>query len=92
METKKTEEKAKSLYRNGIRVSVKTASQSGLLGTVRFYGPMSASTGNWVGVELDAPLGKGNGTQNGVKYFGPNCDIPESVWAAENSGDLNQPI
>ena len=66
---KKTEEKSKSLYKSGMRATVKTAQHNALLATIRFYGPISGSTGNWVGVELDAPLGKGTGTQNGVKYF-----------------------
>jgi dynactin 1 len=69
MDPKKPEEKSKLLFKPGTRVSVKTAQQSGLLGTVRYYGTISGSTGSWVGVELESPLGKCNGTQNGVKYF-----------------------
>lgn len=69
MDPKKVEDKSKSLFKTGTRVSVKTANQSGLMGTVRFYGTMTGSTGNWVGVELDSALGKCNGSQGGVKYF-----------------------
>lgn len=69
MDPKKVEDKSKSLFKTGSRVSVKTAQQSGLLGTIRFYGTMTGSTGNWVGVELESALGKCNGTQGGVKYF-----------------------
>ena len=69
MDPKKGEDKAKSLFSDGTKVSVKTANQSGLLGTVRYYGTMTGSTGNWVGVELDSALGKCNGSQGGKSYF-----------------------
>jgi predicted nucleic acid-binding Zn-ribbon protein len=69
MEPKKSEDKAKSLFSEGTRVSVKTANQSGLLGSIRYYGPMTGSTGSWVGVELDSALGKCNGSQGGKTYF-----------------------
>ena len=38
-------------------------------GLVRFYGVTSFSSGKWVGVELSEPLGKNDGTVQGVKYF-----------------------
>ena len=38
-------------------------------GLVRFYGPTSFSSGKWVGVELSEPVGKNDGTVQGVKYF-----------------------
>jgi len=38
-------------------------------GLVRFYGPTSFSSGKWVGVELNEPVGKNDGTVQGVKYF-----------------------
>lgn len=38
-------------------------------GLVRFYGPTSFSPGKWVGVELNEPVGKNDGTVQNVKYF-----------------------
>ena len=38
-------------------------------GLVRFCGPTSFSSGKWVGVELNEPVGKNDGTVQGVKYF-----------------------
>jgi len=38
-------------------------------GLVRFYGATSFSPGKWVGVELNEPAGKNDGTVQGVKYF-----------------------
>ena len=38
-------------------------------GLVRFYGPTSFSPGKWVGVELNEPVGKNDGSVQGVEYF-----------------------
>lgn len=38
-------------------------------GIVKFVGPTTFAPGNWVGVELDTPTGKNNGTVQGTKYF-----------------------
>ena len=38
-------------------------------GLVCFYGPTSFSPGKWVGVELNEPVGKNDGSVQGVEYF-----------------------
>jgi dynactin complex subunit len=38
-------------------------------GTVRFLGETHYAKGEWVGVALDEPNGKNNGTVKGVSYF-----------------------
>jgi dynactin 1 len=48
----------------GCRVSVREDT-----GIVRFIGPTSFSSGQWVGIELDAPRGKNDGSVKGIKYF-----------------------
>lgn len=38
-------------------------------GTVRFVGTTSFAAGKWIGVELDGPTGKNNGSVQGKSYF-----------------------
>ncbi|XP_064484651.1 tubulin-specific chaperone E-like isoform X2 [Ornithodoros turicata] len=45
-------------------------SSAGYYGTVRYYGPVVGTRGDWVGVEWEDPTrGKHNGCHNGVRYF-----------------------
>ncbi|XP_024082800.1 kinesin-like protein KIF13A isoform X2 [Cimex lectularius] len=38
-------------------------------GVIAYIGPTEFASGTWVGVDLDAPTGKNDGTVQGVKYF-----------------------
>ena len=45
-------------------------SYDGQLCTVRYYGEIKGTKGNWLGVEWDDPArGKHSGEHGGVKYF-----------------------
>ncbi|XP_043476457.1 kinesin-like protein KIF13A isoform X2 [Leptopilina heterotoma] len=46
-------------------------------GVIAYVGPTDFASGNWIGVELDAPTGKNDGTVGGHKYFTcrPKCGI-----------------
>ena len=41
----------------------------GTQGTVAFIGTTSFASGKWIGVILDEPKGKNNGTVQGKSYF-----------------------
>lgn len=54
-------------YKLGDRVIVKS-SQGSKVGYVRYIGPAEFAKGEWVGVELDEPRGKNDGSVNGKRY------------------------
>jgi dynactin 1 len=47
-------------------------------GIVRFYGLTSFAKGTWVGIELDEPSGKNDGTVQGFRYF--TCEPDHGVF------------
>ncbi|KAF8644238.1 hypothetical protein AX16_008593 [Volvariella volvacea WC 439] len=47
-------------------------------GAVRFAGTTSFSAGKWVGIELDQPNGKNDGSVHGIRYF--TCEMGYGVF------------
>ncbi|XP_027205610.2 CAP-Gly domain-containing linker protein 4-like [Dermatophagoides pteronyssinus] len=39
------------------------------IGTLRYCGPTQFATGIWTGIELDEPIGKNDGSIDGIRYF-----------------------
>lgn len=60
---------ADSKLKVGCRVQI---TGKDVVGTVAFIGATQFSSGKWVGVILDEPKGKNNGTVQGKQYF--TCD------------------
>uniref|UniRef100_A0A8C1KRC9 Si:dkeyp-47f9.4 n=1 Tax=Cyprinus carpio TaxID=7962 RepID=A0A8C1KRC9_CYPCA len=48
-------------------------------GVVRYYGKTSFAPGFWLGIELDKPSGKNDGSVGGVRYF--SCPPKHGVFA-----------
>lgn len=51
-------------------------------GLVRFIGQTKFAEGIWIGVELDTPDGKNNGSVNGVEYF--KCAANHGIFVRES--------
>ncbi|XP_025201835.1 CAP-Gly domain-containing linker protein 1-like isoform X2 [Melanaphis sacchari] len=60
--------KSSSDLKIGDRVII-SSGQGSKLGVLRYRGVTQFAPGEWCGIELDDPLGKNNGTVEGIKYF-----------------------
>lgn len=58
----------------GQRVDIVKDAQTKLRGTVAYVGTTLFSPGKWIGVILDEPKGKNNGTVMGKTYFSVRFD------------------
>ncbi|KAI8584071.1 hypothetical protein K450DRAFT_221366 [Umbelopsis ramanniana AG] len=74
--SEKAQEEASKVIHLGDRCEVQLTDDATLRkrGSVRFIGSTEFQPGIWIGIEYDEPLGKNNGTVQGVEYFkcGPN--------------------
>ena len=63
---------------------------SGALCTVRYFGSIEATKGDWLGVEWDEPgRGKHDGCHKGVRYFECRYETKNKVlFASESRGFL----
>ncbi|XP_072316130.1 CAP-Gly domain-containing linker protein 3 [Eucyclogobius newberryi] len=53
----------------GLKLGNRVLLDNQKVGTLRFCGPTEFASGLWVGVELDEPEGKNDGSVGGVRYF-----------------------
>ncbi|XP_022181784.1 CAP-Gly domain-containing linker protein 1-like isoform X2 [Myzus persicae] len=60
--------KSSSDLKIGDRVII-SSGQGSKLGVLRYRGATQFAPGEWCGIELDDPLGKNNGTVEGIRYF-----------------------
>jgi dynactin 1 len=58
-----------TVVRVGQRVRIQSGTHTGAEGYVRFVGRTEFKEGEWIGLELDEPAGKNNGSVGGVAYF-----------------------
>ncbi|XP_066145271.1 CAP-Gly domain-containing linker protein 1 isoform X3 [Euwallacea fornicatus] len=79
-------------YKIGDRVIIKS-SQGSKVGIVRFIGITEFAAGEWVGVELDEPKGKNDGSVNGIRYFDcqPNFGLFSPVSKVSKSPNQARP-
>ncbi|KAJ3044686.1 hypothetical protein HDV00_001090 [Rhizophlyctis rosea] len=82
--------KIMSLLALGVRVEV-----NGTPGTVKFVGQTQFAAGKWVGVVLDEPTGKNDGSVQGKRYF--ECEFGYGVFVRASQiktllGPNNEPI
>ena len=66
---------SKESYKIGDRVIVSGTKH----GCIQFIGDTQFAAGEWAGVVLDEPIGKNDGSVNGIRYF--QCEAKKGVFA-----------
>ncbi|KAI5168788.1 hypothetical protein PAEPH01_0421 [Pancytospora epiphaga] len=58
-------------------INKKVAIKDGFNGIVRYIGKVDGKSGEWVGIELDSPIGSNDGSYRGRQYFTcpPKCGV-----------------
>lgn len=60
-------------------------------GTVAYVGEVKeipGGSGAWVGVQLDEPVGKNDGSINGVRYWGEPSELKHGVFVRPERADV----
>ena len=63
----------------GDRVIVASTMAGTKTGTLRYLGPTEFASGEWAGIELDAAIGRNDGSVNGKRYF--QCETNFGLFA-----------
>ena len=63
----------------GDRVIVASTMAGTKTGTLRYLGPTEFAAGEWAGIELDASIGRNDGSVNGKRYF--QCEANFGLFA-----------
>ncbi|KAH8857664.1 CAP-Gly domain-containing linker protein 4 [Schistosoma japonicum] len=63
----------------GSNTNQPTTGITGRIGKLRYCGSVSFGSGIWVGVELDEPVGRNNGSVAGIQYF--SCPNQHGIFA-----------
>ena len=63
----------------GDRVIVASTMAGTKTGTLRYLGPTEFAAGEWAGIELDAGIGRNDGSVNGKRYF--QCEANFGLFA-----------
>lgn len=69
---------ASQSFKKGDSVSINNK----YFGKIQYIGPIENKDGIWVGIELNKPVGKNNGTYMGIKYF--DCRPNYGIFVKEN--------
>ncbi|CCK72272.1 Nip100p KNAG_0J01910 [Huiozyma naganishii CBS 8797] len=78
-------------------VGVRQGDVQWVAATVRICGPVRFATGEWVGLELDGPQGRNDGSVGGVRYFSvaPQCGLfvrAADLWVPARSVGANRKL